>query len=255
MSEYNVKNYTEIGGEVTRIGGALIIEEGASIEGLPDSGSESEYELPVASADTLGGVKIGEGLEIDNEGVLSAGGYELPVATEDRLGGVKIGNGLSISGMGILSVDKNEIDVEFPVATQNKMGIVKPGQGLKIRSTDGLIEFDSTANNVIDVVKGSTEGSITVYMPTGVSRSDIASAFDSRKNCDFCVSYTSVEDDEDADIIADMVCLGGQDDNRAYFHGYRYRGNGAVREYIFGISATDNAEEIDDLLIVRDGSV
>ena len=35
MSEYNVKNYTEQGGDVTHIGGKLVIEEGASVEGLP----------------------------------------------------------------------------------------------------------------------------------------------------------------------------------------------------------------------------
>lgn len=32
---YNAKNYTEQGGEVTHIGGQLILEEGASITGLP----------------------------------------------------------------------------------------------------------------------------------------------------------------------------------------------------------------------------
>ena len=36
-----------------------------------DSGS---YELPVASSETLGGVKVGEGLSIDESGVLSASG-------------------------------------------------------------------------------------------------------------------------------------------------------------------------------------
>ena len=35
MSEYNVKNYTEQGGDVTHIGGKLVIEEGASVEGRP----------------------------------------------------------------------------------------------------------------------------------------------------------------------------------------------------------------------------
>ena len=32
---YNVKNYTEQGGDVTHIGGKLVFEEGASVEGLP----------------------------------------------------------------------------------------------------------------------------------------------------------------------------------------------------------------------------
>ena len=35
MGEYNSKNYTEQGGDVSHIGGKLIIEEGASVEGLP----------------------------------------------------------------------------------------------------------------------------------------------------------------------------------------------------------------------------
>lgn len=35
MSEYNAKNYVEPGGDVTHIGGKLVIDEGASVEGLP----------------------------------------------------------------------------------------------------------------------------------------------------------------------------------------------------------------------------
>ncbi len=34
---YNVKNYTEQGGEKTVIGGELVIEEGAKVTGLPSS--------------------------------------------------------------------------------------------------------------------------------------------------------------------------------------------------------------------------
>lgn len=32
---HNTLNYTEQGGEVTHIGGALVFEEGAEVEGLP----------------------------------------------------------------------------------------------------------------------------------------------------------------------------------------------------------------------------
>ena len=35
MSEYNVKNYTEQGGDVTHIGGQLVFDEGAGITGFP----------------------------------------------------------------------------------------------------------------------------------------------------------------------------------------------------------------------------
>ena len=34
---YNAKNYTEQGGDITHIGGKLVFEEGASVEGLPGS--------------------------------------------------------------------------------------------------------------------------------------------------------------------------------------------------------------------------
>lgn len=51
MSEYNVKNYTEQGGEKTVIGGTLEIKEGASVTGLPSS------QVPAATETTLGGVK------------------------------------------------------------------------------------------------------------------------------------------------------------------------------------------------------
>ena len=66
-------------------------------------------ELPIASADTLGGIKVGSGLSINSEtGVLSADGgepYVLPIASSETLGGIKVGSGLSInSETGALSV-------------------------------------------------------------------------------------------------------------------------------------------------------
>ena len=39
MSEYNVKNYTEQGGDVTHIGGKLVFDEGAEVEGMPGQGA------------------------------------------------------------------------------------------------------------------------------------------------------------------------------------------------------------------------
>ena len=39
---YNVKNYTEQGGETTVIGGALEIKEGASITGLPQAENQAD---------------------------------------------------------------------------------------------------------------------------------------------------------------------------------------------------------------------
>lgn len=50
---YNAKNYTEQGGEVTRFGGKVIFEEGSQIEGLPAP------TIPDASTTAKGLVKQG----------------------------------------------------------------------------------------------------------------------------------------------------------------------------------------------------
>ena len=39
---YNSKNYTEQGGERTIIGGALVFEEGATIEGFPGAANQAD---------------------------------------------------------------------------------------------------------------------------------------------------------------------------------------------------------------------
>lgn len=78
---YNTKNYTEHGGGKTVIGGVLEINgkitlsEGAEAEGFPP------YTLPEASADTLGGIKVGSGLSI-NGGVLSVDEQVTPAANQ-----------------------------------------------------------------------------------------------------------------------------------------------------------------------------
>ena len=50
---YNCKNYTEQGGDVTHIGGKLIVEEGGSIEGLPTS-PKAENQADSTASDVAG---------------------------------------------------------------------------------------------------------------------------------------------------------------------------------------------------------
>ena len=58
MSGYNVKNYTEQNGDITHIGGTLIVDEGGSVEGLPSS-SSSTVSLPMTK-DGKTGITFGE---------------------------------------------------------------------------------------------------------------------------------------------------------------------------------------------------
>lgn len=81
MSTHVGKNYFDDGGDTLVIGGKLQVEEGAVVSGLPTGGGE--YTLPAATADTLGGVKIGTGLSITEEGVLSADGITPAQTQED----------------------------------------------------------------------------------------------------------------------------------------------------------------------------
>ncbi len=66
--------------------------------------SATGYSLPIASAGSLGGVRVGSGLSINSStGVLSATPYTLPIASAATLGGIRVGAGLAIDGGGILS--------------------------------------------------------------------------------------------------------------------------------------------------------
>ena len=78
---YNTKNYAAHGGAEWVIGGKLTFLDGAEVNNFP-GGSGGGYTLPTASADTLGGVKVGAGLTI-TDGVLSANGVTPAAAQAD----------------------------------------------------------------------------------------------------------------------------------------------------------------------------
>lgn len=62
--------------------------------------------VPKASPFTLGGIKVGAGLEIDTDGTLrSTGAVIVPVASPSTVGGIRVGYGLSIDENAILNTD------------------------------------------------------------------------------------------------------------------------------------------------------
>jgi hypothetical protein len=94
------------------------------------------YTLPAATATTLGGVKVGTGLNITPDGTLSAAEqYALPAATATTLGGVKVGTGLNIAPDGTLSAAEQ---YALPAATADQLGGVKVGDYLDI-APDGTL--------------------------------------------------------------------------------------------------------------------
>jgi hypothetical protein len=88
------------------------------------------YELPIATADTLGGVKVGTTLNIDSEtGVLD---YNLPTATNATKGGIVLGDGL-VAGSGdvVESVAKTKSDISVSKA----IGYLKIGDTISAGTT------------------------------------------------------------------------------------------------------------------------
>lgn len=96
----------------------------SAVSGIPS------YTLPTASASTLGGVKVGSGLSIDNNGVLSSSGggsSDIPIASKTTLGGVKLPDNNSEvtvdSSTGIIRVNhiNNSVDL-----SDHSWGLISP---------------------------------------------------------------------------------------------------------------------------------
>ena len=70
-----------------------------------------------ATSTTLGGIKVGSGLSVTDDGTLSADAqeYTLPAATATTLGGVKVGDGLTVDADGTLSA--NSALAAYPVGS------------------------------------------------------------------------------------------------------------------------------------------
>ena len=112
------------------------------------------YTLPPATATTLGGVKVGTGLNIAPDGTLSAAEqYALPAATADQLGGVKVGTGLNIAPDGTLSAAEQ---YALPAATATTLGGVKVGDYLDI-APDGTISGKTLNDKIAAAVAVKSE--------------------------------------------------------------------------------------------------
>lgn len=117
------------------------------------------YELPIASSDTLGGIKIGNTLSVNAEdGTVN---YNLPAATTEELGGVKVGSQLEVTEDGTLNSVPN-------LATQNTVGVVKPGETLMV-GEDGTMNV----SNLYQPFNGDFSDA-TVFYVDGDIGSDIA---------------------------------------------------------------------------------
>ena len=110
---------------------------------------DMETPLPIANANTLGGVKIGDGINVTDDGTISAQEYSLPTASDSVKGGVKIGSGLSMNG----EVLNNAYIYNLPTASSSTLGGVKVGSNLSISngvlSASGVFYSIDTSNLIL----------------------------------------------------------------------------------------------------------
>lgn len=111
---------------IKTIGANLTLSEAGELS------AQDSYELPVANGTTLGGVKIGSGVEATTEGVLSAK--------------VKAGNGLSLGADGI----------EMGAATDSAAGAMSSEMFLKLSN----IEAEAQKNVVVGALIGTDAAEI-----------------------------------------------------------------------------------------------
>lgn len=116
------------------VAGAVKVGPGLAIDpsGVLSVTNYSGYTLPKATATKLGGVIIGSGLSISSTGVLSVESQNIPVASENNFGIVRIGDGLTVTN-GVLSNAVTQY--ELPAASDTTLGGIKLGYGLSVEDS------------------------------------------------------------------------------------------------------------------------
>lgn len=115
----------------------------------------ADYVLPTATTSTLGGVKIGNNINIDSNGHIF-----VQYAGTTNAGVVKVGNGLAIDANGVLS---STGDYVLPQATKNTLGGVYVDDELDTESVNPVqnavvsLELDSISGN-LSSLSGTVSG-------------------------------------------------------------------------------------------------
>lgn len=159
-----------------------------------------EYQLPIAAANRLGGVKIGSNISIADDGKISVGD-----ATTSAKGVMKVGTGLSV----------NSGTVSLKAAVHTQIGGVKIGRGIWFVNDEIRLRLDSTALGV------TPENSITIpstHHTNGTFYFNFSSTNPYYKalvnNCCFpvCAWFQSVNG-----VIVSSVWIASYDGTKCYF--------------------------------------
>lgn len=117
------------------------------------------YQLPIATAGQIGAVKPdGTTITIDPDGTLhGASTYNLPTASATVLGGVKVGDGLSITDDGVLSASGGGSDLNNIADTDSGVAITDADSGLTYPQTINIVTANENEN--ISYIQCTSSGS------------------------------------------------------------------------------------------------
>jgi len=138
-------------------------DNSAVTKGYVDSKfSGGGYVLPAASSTVLGGVKVGSGLAVTADGILSATAqqFTLPIATTTTLGGIKVGSGLAVNADGVVSTTGAYLPIAGGAMT-GPLVVQSPTQSTN-PATKGYV--DAMVNNAnsyfLSMLGGTMEGDL-----------------------------------------------------------------------------------------------
>ena len=178
--------------------------------------TDTRYTLPVATSDTLGGVKIGSGINVTSDGTISAQEYSLPTASDTVKGGVKV-DGLT-TGM---QDEKIEVLTDGTSIQAGTNGLEVKVDNSSIKVGDNGLEANvssAVAINTLDVIYSGTGNTQGYY-------------YTASENC-YVMCGIGLTGDYEIDVSGKIVFMGN-------YHGSTtYMGNVNVF-YMFGIIGKD----------------
>lgn len=135
-----------------------VLKYNSTSEEWENADEEAQYTLPIASANTLGGIKVGSGLSINSSSGVLSNNYSLPTASSSTKGGIQVGTGFNMSGTTMnlntatasslggvkvgnnLSISNGVLNYNLPTASASRLGgvMVKNNKGLSVDSSGSL---------------------------------------------------------------------------------------------------------------------
>ena len=142
------------------------------------------YTLPIATSTRLGVIRVGDGLTIDPDGILSV--IPVPIATPETLGVIKVGESLSIDKDGVLNIVPIEhnafskLSIKHNDGQINKSAVIREDiieldlkKALKVENINGVPTISLNFGSYLDDDKPMTGADIKEYVNSIVSGFDV----------------------------------------------------------------------------------